>query len=156
MEKQAKACLAKKSDIPASPLYNMARAAKFDSKDDAKYIQDAVDYLTCKAKAKLSFTDDEKEFLKELYEAFWWGGQYKGYKEAAALANHYVNGPGNAQASPYIINSEIYRNSPIVIATMQAMKHSSWSRKRRISRFNASGAITRSLGRDLTQEPCTG
>jgi len=100
----------------------MAMLAKLESSEDLKYIQEAVNYLTCKAMAKQSFTENEKEFLKEIYEAFWWGGQYLGYKEAAQLANNYVNGPGNKQANPFVLNFEVYRSSKIVIATMNAMK----------------------------------
>jgi LysM repeat protein len=109
-------------EIPMSPLLNMAKIAKFGSTKDLKYMQDAIDYLTSKAKAKLDFEDDEKEFLKEIYEAFWWGGHYKGLKEAAQLANNYVNGDGNTKANPFVIDSEVYRTSKIVIATMEVMK----------------------------------
>ncbi len=122
LKSSAETCLAKKADIPMSPLANMAKVAKLDSSEDLKYIQEAVNYLTCKAMAKLNFTDDEKEFLKEIYEAFWWGGQYSGYKEAAQLANNYVNGFGNTRANAYVLDSEVYRTSKIVIATMGAMK----------------------------------
>ena len=100
----------------------MAKASKLESSEDFKYLQEAVDYLTCKAKAKMDFSDDEKEFLKELYEAFWWGGHYHGFKEAAKLANHYVNGNGNGKANPLTINPEVYKTSKIVIATSKAMK----------------------------------
>ncbi len=122
LRKKADTCLAKKVDIPTSPLWNMAKVAKLNATDDLRYLQEAVNYLTCKAKAKLGFSDDDKEFLKELYEAFWWGGHYNGYKEAAQLANHYVNGVGNNQTNPFIINPEVYKTSKIVIATMDAMK----------------------------------
>lgn len=122
LKDKAKACLVKKSDIPMSPLFNMANVAKRDKTSDLKILQDAIDYLTCKAKAKLVFNSEEKEFLKELYEAFWWGGMYKGYKEAAQLTNHYVNGEGNGKSNPLRINAEVYKSSKIVIATMAAMK----------------------------------
>jgi hypothetical protein len=122
LKTKAKSCLAKKSDIPMSPLFNMANVAKRDKTSDLKLLQDAVDYLTCKAKAKLAFNSEEKEFLKELYEAFWWGGMYKGYKEAAQLANHYVNGEGNQKSNPFRINADVYKSSKIVIATIAAMK----------------------------------
>jgi hypothetical protein len=122
LNKKAKICLAKKSDIPMSPLFNMANAAKRNTTADLKYLQDALDFLTCKAKSKMKFTSDEKEFLKEIYEAFWWGGRYKGLNEAAQLANHYVNGEGNSIANPYKIDATIYKTSKIVIATMNAMK----------------------------------
>ena len=60
--------------------------------------------------------------LQILNEAFWWGGQYEGYKEAAQLANHYVNGSGNSSSNPLLIHPEIYKTSAIIIATMAAMK----------------------------------
>ncbi|WP_444996087.1 hypothetical protein [Aliikangiella sp. IMCC44359] len=118
LQKKAALCLSKKVDIPSSPLWNMGMAAKFNSSKDFKKIQEASDYLACKARAKLNFSEDDKEFLKELYEAFWWGGQWKGYKEAAQLANHYVNGNGKN----FMISSEVYEQSLIVQATMSAMK----------------------------------
>jgi len=122
LKKAAEVCLSKKADIPMSPLYNMAKAAKLESSQDLKILQEALNYLTCKAMAKLDFSADEKEFLKEIYEAFWWGGQYKGYKEAAQLANHYVNGIGNTKANPFNLDPEVYKTSKIVIATTTAMK----------------------------------
>lgn len=111
-----------KAEMPMSPLLSMAKIAKFGSVKELTYMQDAIDYLTGKAKAKLDFEDDEKEFLKEIYEAFWWGGHYKGLKEAAQLANNYVNGDGNTKANPFVIDAEVYRTSKIVIATMEVMK----------------------------------
>jgi len=122
LKQQAQTCLAKKADMPMSPLFNMANVAKRNATGDLKYLQDAIDFLTCKAKAKMEFNEDDKEFLKELYEAFWWGGQYKNYKEAAQLANHYVNGDGNSKSNPLRINHDVYKTSKIVIATMGAMK----------------------------------
>ena len=122
LKKQAQKCLQRKADMPSSPLFNMANVALRNATGDLKDLQDAVDFLTCKAKAKMDFEDDEKEFLKELYEAFWWGGKYKGYKEAAQLANHYVNGDGNEKSNPLRIDPEVYKTSKIVIATMAAMK----------------------------------
>jgi len=122
LKKQAEICLAKKAEIPMSPLFNMVNIAKRNATGDLKYLQDAVDFLACKAKAKMEFSDDDKEFLKEVYEAFWWGGQYKGYKEAAQLANHYVNGYGNGKANPLRIDPEVYQTSKIIIAAMAAMK----------------------------------
>ncbi|BBA37001.1 hypothetical protein sS8_5078 [Methylocaldum marinum] len=118
LKKKAEACLAKKVDIPMSPLWHMGKAVKFGSDSNLKIMQEAIDYLTCKAQAKMEFNADDKEFLKELYEAFWWGGHYSGLKEAAQLANHYVNGNG----VPLRINPEVYKTSKIVIATMSAMK----------------------------------
>ena len=122
LKEKAEICLAKKTEMPMSPLFNMANVAKRNVTGDLKSLQDAIDYLTCKAKSKLEFNDDEKEYLKEIYEAFWWGGKYKGYSEAAQLANYYVNGAGNGPESPLIIDSEVYQTSKIVIATMDALK----------------------------------
>ena len=122
LKKKAKLCLDKQSKMPMSPLFNMANVAKNNATGDLKYLQNALDYLTCKAKQKMPFDNDEKEFLKELYEAFWWGGQYKGYKEAAQLANHYVNGEGNGKATPLKVQAEVYKTSIIVVRTMAAMK----------------------------------
>ncbi|MBL4827437.1 MAG: hypothetical protein JKY66_06945 [Spongiibacteraceae bacterium] len=118
LKKKAQACLAKKVDLPVSPLWNMGKVAKFDSEGDLKYLQEALDYLTCKARAKLDFNEDDKEFLKEVYEAFSWGGWYKGYDEAGKLAEHYVSGDGKLLK----INSQVYEDSTIVQATMSAMK----------------------------------
>lgn len=119
---RAKQCLAKKVDIPMSPLYHMGLAHYEKSQTRLKLIQDVIDYLTCKAKAKLSFTEDEKEFLVELFEAMSWGGWWLGYKEAARLADWYVNGQGNPKTRPLLIVPDIYRESKIVKATMHAMK----------------------------------
>jgi len=122
LKKKAQACLDKKANMPMSPLFNMANVAKRNATGDLKYLQDAIDYLTCKAKAKLNFDEDDKEFLKELYEAFWWGGQYEGYAEAAQLANYYVNGEGNSKDNPLRLDAELYKTAKIVIAAMTAMK----------------------------------
>jgi hypothetical protein len=118
VEEKARVCLDKKVEIPGAPLWHMGRAAKFGDQKSFQYVQDALDYLTCKARAKMPFEAQDKEFMKEVYEAFYWGGLYKGYKEAAQLANHYVNGGGKLLR----INAEVYKNSKIVQATMAAMK----------------------------------
>jgi hypothetical protein len=118
---EAKQCLAKAAPIPGAPLWHMGRG----NADDKATMQNAIDYLTCKAKAKLPFTEDEKHFLVELFEAFWWGGKalhwtplMDGMPEAAELANHYVHGNGETLA----INPEVYKSSVIVRETMAAMK----------------------------------
>ena len=118
LKAKANTCLAKQVKIPMSPLLHMGRAAKFSNSSSFKIMQDAIDYLTCKAKARMEFNSDDKEFLKELFEAFWWGGKYKSLHEAAELANHYVNGNGKHLS----INPEVYTTAKIVIATMAAMK----------------------------------
>jgi len=123
LKAKAEKCLERKADMPMSPLFNMANAAVRNSKGDLKSLQDALDYLTCKAKAKMKFYSDEKEFLKEIYEALWWGGKWEGLDEAAKLANHYINNSGNNDKSnPLIINADVYKTSKIVIAAMNAMK----------------------------------
>lgn len=116
--KTGKVCSELKVDIPMSPLWHMGKAAKFDSKESLKTMQNAIDYLACKAKNHQSFDNKEKEFLKEIYEAFWWGGQLKGWKEAAQLARHYVHGNGKQLS----INPEVYKTSVIVKDTMGLMK----------------------------------
>jgi hypothetical protein len=116
--KSGGACAKLKVDIPMSPLWDMGKTALFESQKNFDAMQKAIDYLTCKAKNKQAFENNEKEFLKEIYEAFWWGGQYKGWKEAAQLANHYVHGNGK----PLSINPDIYRTSVIVKDTMRLMK----------------------------------
>jgi hypothetical protein len=111
-------CADLKADIPMSPLWHMGKAAKFESEESFDTMQKAIDYLACKAKKHQSFENKEKEFLKEVFEAFWWGGQYKGYKEAAQLARHYVHGNGK----PISINADVYKTSVVVKDTMVLMK----------------------------------
>ncbi|MCL2589948.1 MAG: hypothetical protein FWD67_03470 [Betaproteobacteria bacterium] len=118
---QAKQCLAKAAPIPGAPLWHMG----WGDADDKAVMQNAVDYLTCKAKAKMPFTEDEKHFLVEVFEAFWWGGKIldwipgmDGMPEAATLANHYVHGDGKTLE----VSAELYKTSVIVRDTMAAMK----------------------------------
>lgn len=118
LTKQAEQCLAKRAEIPGAPLWHLGMAAKFGSGAGLAKVQEAIYYLTCKAKVKLPFDVQERSFLKELYEAFWWGGRYNGYNEAAALADHYVNGDGK----PLQINEEVYKSSAIVRDASAAMK----------------------------------
>lgn len=96
----------------------MGKVAVFESKESFDLLQNTIDYLSCKARLKKPFTGNEKEFMKELFEAMWWGGKYLGYREAAKLANHYVNGGGNSLR----INSDVYKKSIIVSDTMAALK----------------------------------
>lgn len=111
-------CVSQRVNIPGAPLWHMGIAAKFKSTDNLKILQDTIDYLTCKGKAGLDFTKDEKEFMKELFEAMWWGGKYLGYKEAATLSNHYVNGDGKMIKIP----SEVYTSSVIVRDVSEGIK----------------------------------
>ncbi len=112
-------CLDKRENIPGAPLWHMGKVAVFESKDSFEFLQNTIDYLTCKAKFNKNFIDDEKEFMKELFEALWWGGKYHGFHEAAKLANHYVNGEGKALE----IEPEIYKSSVIVSDAMLALKN---------------------------------
>lgn len=81
-------------------------------------LQNTIDYLACKGKVSMTFTSDEKNFMKELFEAMWWGGIYLGYREAAKMAHHYVNGKGNSIQ----IESDIYKTSVIVMDVASKMK----------------------------------
>lgn len=114
---KAKACLAKAAPIPGSTLYHMGAAA-LGSKSDLDLLQHAIDYLSCKAQAKMTFTADEKDFLVSIFEDLWWGGQVKRYAEAAALADHYVNGKG----AGFQIDADVYNTSVIVRDTSAAIK----------------------------------
>lgn len=111
-------CLEDREDIPGAPLWHMGKVAVFESKKSFDFLQNTIDYLSCKGKLSKSFTDNEKEFMKELFEALWWGGKYHGFDEAAKLANHYVNGNGELLR----INSEVYTKSIIVSDTITALK----------------------------------
>src|SRR5690349_23817092 len=114
---KAKKCVAGAVPLPGAPLWNMGKAA-VGSQTDFDALQSAVDYLTCKAKARAPFTKDDKEFLVDIFEALWWGGHAKGLPEAAALADHYVNGKGKLLK----IDAEVYRSSVIVRDTCAALK----------------------------------
>lgn len=104
--------------IPGAPLWHMGRVAVTDSESSFKLLQGAIDHLANKGRQDEPFTADEKEFMKELFEALWWGGKYQGMPEAAQLASHYVNGGG----ADLEIDAEVYRTSVIVKDTMAAMK----------------------------------
>jgi len=92
--------------------------AKAGSQSSFDALQKAIDYLTCKAKTKLPFSEDEKTYLIEIYESFSVGGKIMGYSEAAALANHYVHGDG----APLTIDAAVYRTSTVVRDTSAALK----------------------------------
>jgi hypothetical protein len=96
----------------------MGKVALLESKESFDLLQNTIDYLTCKGKLNIAFTDDEKEFMKELFEALWWGGKHHGFHEAAKLANHYVNGRGALLRIP----PELYKTSVIVSDSMAALK----------------------------------
>lgn len=111
-------CIEDRENIPGAPLWHIGKVAVLESKPSFDLLQNTIDYLTCKGKAGKSFTDSEKEFMKELFEALWWGGNYHRYHEAAKLADHYVNGGGKTLK----IDSEVYEESAIVSAAMKALK----------------------------------
>jgi len=116
--KKGNQCLEERENIPGAPLWHMGKVAAFESKESFDLLQNTIDYLACKGKLGKGFSDDEKEFVKELFEAMWWGGKYRGYVEAAKLANHYVNGGGKSLR----INPDVYKKSIIVSDTMVALK----------------------------------
>jgi hypothetical protein len=117
LSQKAQQCLALATEVPGYPLWHMGKAT-LGSRSSFELIQKAIDYLSCKARAKLKFEPNERDFLKSLFEALWWGGKALGYSEAATLANHYVNGAGQ----PLKINDEVYRTAVIVKDTSAAMK----------------------------------
>jgi hypothetical protein len=124
LEEKAKKVVAKQKPaskpvppIPGAPIVDLA-GASLGSQGSFDAVQNAINYLTDKAKSKQAFTDDEKHFLVELYEAFWWGGKALGMPEAAELANHYVHGEGKVLK----INSDVYSKAVVVKDTMNAMK----------------------------------
>lgn len=115
---KANNCQEERENIPGAPLWHMGKVAVFKSKKSFDLLQNTIDYLTCKGKQGKKFSNDEKEFMKELFEAMWWGGKYRGYAEAAKLANHYVNGGGKSLR----ITPDVYKKSIIVSDTMVALK----------------------------------
>lgn len=110
--------IGQREKIPGAPLWHMGKVAVFESQQSYDLLQNSVDYLTCKAQQNKPFTNDEKEFMKELFEALWWGGQYHGYRAAAKLADHYVNGNGKTIR----IDENVYKDSVIVKDTIDALK----------------------------------
>ncbi len=68
-------------------------------------------------KAGRPFIENEKEFMHDLFEAFALGGKLSGMPQAAAFADHYVNGKGKL----LVLNPEVYQTSVIVKDTMSAM-----------------------------------
>jgi len=114
----ANECLEYREEIPSAPLWHLGKIGVFGSQESYNLIQNTADYLTCKAQLSLSFTDTEKTFMKELFEAFWWGGKAHSFHEAAQLSSHYVNGKGKDLS----ISSGAYESSTIVQATMAALK----------------------------------
>ncbi len=116
--KKGNNCIEERENIPGAPLWHMGKVAILESKNSFNLLQNTIDYLACKGKLNKTFSDDEKEFMKELFEAMWWGGKYHGFHEAAKLANHYVNGEGKTLR----INPEVYKQSVIVFDAMVSLK----------------------------------
>lgn len=85
---------------------------------DFSEIQRKVDLLEEKAIEKQEFTDEEKEFLKDLYNSLVFGGRLLGYKEAANMLEHYLNASG----TPLRINEGIYLENKKVEQAMQKIK----------------------------------
>ena len=116
--KKGKQCLEDRENIPSAPVWHMGKVFLFKSKGSFDLLQNTVDYLECKARLNKDFSQNEKEFMKELFESMWWGGKVRGFYEAAKLANHYVNGNG-----VYVrLSPEMYKKSVIVSDTIIAMK----------------------------------
>src|SRR5215470_5139965 len=116
---RARQCLANAVPIPGWPLVDLIRAAAFNSQSAFELLQNAIDYLTCKAKANTQFTDEEKAFLRAFYSDLSRGGEwYMGFPEAAALMWHYIGNSG----SRFQINEAVYQTSVIVRDTSEAIK----------------------------------
>lgn len=114
----AQHCLAEQVPIPGMPMVNLGMGALLGSEERVDAVQAAIDYLNCKGKADMTFTDSEKTFMRELFESFEWGGRLRGRPEAAQLAGHYVSGHGAAVE----INSQVYERSVVVSDTTEAMQ----------------------------------
>jgi len=71
-------CLESRVNIPSAPVWHMGKVAVFESRSSFRLLQNTIDYLTCKGKSNKPFNSDEKEFMKELFDALWWGGKYHG------------------------------------------------------------------------------
>ena len=134
---QGNKCLSSRSNIPSAPVWHMGKVAVFESQSSFNLLQNTIDYLACKGRLSKPFNKDEKEFMKELFEALWWGGKYHGFDEAAKLANHYVNGNGKK----LIIKPQVYKKSIIVTDTVAALKSfikDMHSRKKKFERVKSS------------------
>jgi len=101
-----------------APLYHVGNVHVLDSVSSFKLIQNQIIYLDCKARNNEKFDKKEKEFLKNLFEVMWLGGKIRGFSEAAALADAYVNGNGKTLR----ISVEVYKTSKIVQITQGLMK----------------------------------
>ena len=98
-----------------APFYHASKVHLLNSTESFKLIQNQITFLDCKARNNQNFDKKEKEFLKNLFEVMWWGGQAKGFSEAANLANAYVNGNGGRLK----ISADVYKRSTIVQTTQK-------------------------------------
>lgn len=112
---KAESCLELRTEVPGAPDWD---GEVIDAGVSFELIQNTVDYLACKAQIEIPLLDDEKEFMKALFEDMWGGGDYPAYREAAALANHYVNGQGEQLK----INDEVCKSAIIVKGVMAALQ----------------------------------
>lgn len=107
--------------IPATttkPMYHMARVHYGGSTDSFKLLQNQIIFLDCKARNGKNFNKDEKEFLKNLFEAMWWGSKARGFHEAGKLADAYVN----SNAAMVTMAPDMYKSSKVVQTAMKLMK----------------------------------
>jgi hypothetical protein len=118
LAKRANSCMANAEGIPGYPFFTLLNANKFGSMSSFERLQHTIDYLTCKAKAGIFFTEEEKTFLYDLFINMGRGGRWNGWSEASQLAYHYVDGKGK----PITINADVYRTSVIVKDAMEAIK----------------------------------
>lgn len=116
---QASICLKERDNIPTAPLWHLGKSYALQSVDSYDLLQNTIDYLACKAKVNATFTENEKEFLVNVYESLWWGGKIKGMPEAATLANHYVHGQGR----DITLDPFLYKNSVIVQDAIICLKN---------------------------------
>lgn len=131
VSQKASIFLKDRENIPAAPLWSMGKAHVFNSGDSFDLLQNTIDYLVCKAKKDKIFTEDEKEFLINIYESFWWGGTVKGFSEAVKLANHYVHGGGK----DLILDPFLYKNSVIVQHAIACLKNYIAERQKKSKSF---------------------
>jgi len=114
----AKQCAAQATPIPGYPGIDMAMIRIFKSQSTFEVLQKTVDYLTCKAKAAMPFTDQEKTFLKDFYSWIATGGAWTGLPEAALLLRYYLGCKGEKIK----IDETMYLQSAIVRDASAAIK----------------------------------
>jgi hypothetical protein len=84
---------------------------------DIDGIQKKIDLLESRAIAGAAFSESEKAFLIDLYDALALGGRALGYSEASAMLRHYLHGNGE----PLRVGSKAYSANPEVRAAMEAL-----------------------------------